>query len=189
MANVKWNQICFHDRLRTAAPIASCVTPYSAASPRYEQPPSAYRRLITRTSAAVSLALECVSPRGTFSGVVRDQWSSPLAQFWRSLAIMSRMLSVYVPIKRWSGRTHDGLSQRWHTSIPSGIGPFSNSHANLCAPTLRPFTQNSPYPDGLQYPPHLQHPSDFLTRLRNLSMTTIIPTHLPSTERKSNGEY
>ena len=68
--------------------------------------------LISQTSAAVSL--DCT-------------WPSPFGFLLRPLAIISAMLSVWVPMKRWAGFTHGGLSQWWSTHKPSGIAPWRNS--------------------------------------------------------------
>lgn len=78
--------------------------------------------------------------RGAFDAKISDTLASvsfeeptlsPSA--WRFFCTLSLMLSACVPKKRWSGLTHDGLSQLWQTTCPVGIGPRVSSHATLLA--------------------------------------------------------
>lgn len=119
--------------------------------------------------------------RGMYSALIRAASSgvilrclflhlAPVAP--RPLRIRSSALSLWVPVKRWSGRTHLGLSQWWHTRR-EGHRFFVNNHATRCVPRFlflpSNFTENEPYCSLLFRFPHSQQPSDFCTLDQNLS--------------------
>lgn len=70
----------------------------------FERSPDETRNLMDAASAAVIFA--------------------PAEKFARPLATLSALLSATVPRNKWSGRTQIGLSQRWQTNIPPGMGPL-----------------------------------------------------------------
>ena len=100
-------------------------------------------------------------------------------KLWRPFWIMSWMLSLAVPAKRWSGLTHRLLSHLWQQYKPLGILPLNNSYANRWAGTLLLESgRNSPYPDFLMWSSHSQQlpngpsPGVLSTFDQNLSATS-----------------
>lgn len=79
---------------------------------------------------------------------------------------------------RWArceGRTHNRLSQWWHTQRPSGIGPNANSQEKRCVRTTTffpsIFTPNLPYPIDSAPAVQFQQPSVLSTFSQNRSST------------------
>lgn len=165
--------------------IVVTVTPKSAATICRESP-TANRRRISATFASLNLHCPWRSPFGLESGCVQepfraplavrsgrrlDQWLSPVGTFnplvARPFATISAELSACVPRNKCSGLQHDGLSHRWHTSIPCGIGPTKIDHANRCANTRRTPSLKAPYPKGVFAAVQFQHGApDSLSNLR-----------------------
>src|SRR5689334_14256339 len=72
----------------------------------------------------------------------------------------SRTLSAIVPISRWSGLTHSGVSHRCRTTYPSAQRPFFHSHARRWERRILPRTLNPPYAArSFRWTPnHRKHP-------------------------------
>lgn len=80
----------------------------------------------------------------------------------RRLIFMSRILSAWVPKKRWCGLTHKGLSHLWQTSFSAGSSANHKSHATRWAFHFwNDININSPYAPGVLAPAplHIQHTS------------------------------
>src|SRR6185369_7751368 len=82
---------------------------------------------------------------------------------------MSSLLSLAVPRNKWSGFTQGGLSQRWQTKSPSGIGPYARNQETRCAPIPPPVRDTCPYPLLNKAPRQSQQPSDLSTLDQNRS--------------------
>jgi hypothetical protein len=108
----------FHESPRSSLLIATLLTPNINANSTLLQFPVFLRS---------RMALAHPHPNLEFAQ------SSGLCLGARRFSFMSAMLSACVPRNRWDGLTHDGLSHRWHTHIPSAIGPLCNSHEYRCA--------------------------------------------------------
>lgn len=78
-------------------------------------------------------------------------------------------MSPCVPTRRWSGRTHAGLSQWCLTIAALGMAPFSCSNAQRWAGVVRPSNQNTPYPSDMAAV-HSQHPDPLDTFDQNRSL-------------------
>ena len=109
--------MCFHFFLARILKIAVCDTLNMSAifCCVIESP----MRRIANTSASFNFA----------DGFFRPFWSPPLF-FFR----MSRILSVWLPMKRWPGFTHNPLSHLCKTCIPFGIFPLNSSNDTRYAP-------------------------------------------------------
>ena len=156
---------------------STCETPKRAAMSTWRSMPRAAR--IAAASASDKRAMGCRSPRRTDSGVVTDPclhprgtrcgivrlpWRSPVAFPWRAarpFAAMSAMFSAWLPRNKWSGLQHGGLSQRWSTNSPGGMGPRASVHATRCAPCCRASQPTTPYPVGSLQPVQSRHPLSF----------------------------
>ena len=107
------------------------------------------------------------TPRGIYSllmeatnSSVREDLRALLPTAPRPFDHISSVLSLWVPRKRWAGRTQALLSQRCRTSKPLGIEPKCISHEKRCA-CAKSFLDNCtrPYPrDKCRF--HTQQPSD-----------------------------
>jgi hypothetical protein len=84
--------------------IVCLLTPYSAAN-----------RFAVRSGALTKAARIAA----TCSAVNLCARRSPKA--WRRFFTASWVFCRDVPNDKWSGFTHDGLSQEWHTHMPDGI--------------------------------------------------------------------
>lgn len=148
-----------HERPFHMFHMAVMVTPYLAASALMVSP-SWIRRRINWTSSFVSFARWC-------SSALRWQ-KTP-----RFLANMSRLLSPFVPKNKWSGRTHAGLSQRWHTHSSSSNAPYVIRYEYRCASSTAGLVPpNAPYPVRFLAANHSQHPSPLRTFVQKRSTVT-----------------
>lgn len=127
---------CFHFLPKRISLIVVMVTPYFLESTLSVS----VDRFISATSDSVKDDLEK---------------SDPFA--WRPLAFLSLLFSSAVPRNRWSGFTHSGLSQVWHTERSAGNGPLKARNEALWASVSRVyFEEICPYLfAGLL---HTQHP-------------------------------
>lgn len=111
----------------------------------------------------------------------------------RPLRTLSSMLSWCVPINKWSGLTHPGVSQWCKHWRPSGISPLAMDQEKRCARTMLAgrLGRNWPYPFDVFPPVHSQQPSSgslftfsknlscdvlFIERYLKLFILLIIPT-------------
>lgn len=81
-------------------------TSYFRASSTCVNRPVAYIALISATWSSVKRAVPVFDPRAS-----------------RRFENLSLMFSCCVPKNKCLGLTHGGLSQRWHTFMPSGMEP------------------------------------------------------------------
>jgi hypothetical protein len=79
---------------------------------------------------------------------------------------VSSTLSARVPRKRWSGRMQGGVSQRWSTQSPPGMGPRHSVHDRRCASHTCPAIRIPPYPSAVwRVPDQIQHPAGLSMRM------------------------
>lgn len=140
--------ICLQCRPFTMSSAAVQEIPNSRDNDRTDRPSLASFRIM-RTFSSSNLALPFLTPRFA---------RSP----HRPLLTESRWLSLVVPRKRWSGRTHGGLSQWCSTRMPGGMGPLCNSQDTRWALSVRqprPPSPILPYPFLYRAPAQSQQPS------------------------------
>lgn len=121
--------------------IVGGATPYILASVVAER--SSTR--IASTSSSVSFALGFKMPMGLET---------------LPFAILSSLLSWFVPKKRWPGLKQGGLSQRCNTWRPAGISPLLIIQDNRCTKhscANAGVRDVRPYPLGFRQPLHSQH--------------------------------
>lgn len=123
--------------------------------------PSAKLFRIAKTFSGVNLDDGCASPRVTFSGYFLIGFLSPVRLLF--FAIMSSMLSWWLPRNKWSMLVHSLKSHLWQTIIPSGMAPLAITQATRCAFTVFLLSLKAPYP--WNFPPFQgQHScSDFFS--------------------------
>ena len=111
--------------------------------------------LMRLMSSFVSFDREEPSPRGVDSGLVCFPLLKPFAR--RFLRAQSLWLSACVPIHKWSGLVHSGLSHVWHTTSPLGMGPLCNKYDIRCAYPESPCAKIRGLPLSVKGPDHPQH--------------------------------
>jgi hypothetical protein len=128
---------------------------------------------ISKTCSGVNRAFHWRSPRTVDSGLVYLPFLEPMQAICRPFLSRSALLSALVPRNRCLGLTQRRTSQWWSTQRPSGIGPYSISHATRWAPSVRGRRRNSPYPHPKTPAVQSQHSSSLpiWTFERNRSMS------------------
>jgi hypothetical protein len=151
LTQVTWRQFLPLQASRTAVRETLCCSAMA-----WYVIPEARNKRISLTEYSVSFADLCLSPCIDLP-----------------FAAISRMLSSFVPRNRCSGHIHGGVSQRWSTPNPSGIGPSISSHTRCVTSLVRFFAETQPYPWVSHEPAHSQHP---------VSGTGTADSRRPSTE-------
>lgn len=150
--------MCFHDRRWMTMKIVPALTPYLLAIDRCLSP----------AAAAASISGIWCSFRRAVCTVSPLTIKHPFASL--PLASISRVLSLWVPRKRWAGFTQPGLSHRCSTKSPGGISPLENSQETRCDRSGTLWADiMCPYPFLSRDPVHSQQPGPLDTFSQNRS--------------------
>lgn len=130
-----------------------------------------YAVFIAFLSTLKVLAKECHDTPESFSLFTKAQSFWPSFRIPRIFLSLSSAFAFAVPMNKWSGFVHSGLSHLWQTCMPCGISPKCNIQDMRLAGAFSciPPNLSIPYPNGCFAPFHFQQPSVFMTLAQNLS--------------------